>query len=72
MKPDEQDVIAEGKRYVATQQAKIATQRQLIQDLEMLGMDAGVVRLEKETLGEMIKSLDLVLSRLRPVIEKVG
>jgi hypothetical protein len=68
----EKEIIAEGKRYVATQQSKIATQRQLIQDLEMFGTDAGIVRLEKETLFEMIKSLDLVLSRLRPVIERVG
>jgi hypothetical protein len=67
----EQDIIAEGKRYVATQQSKIAMQREFIQDLEMLGTDAGICRLEKETLGEMIKSLDSVLSRLRPVIERV-
>jgi hypothetical protein len=51
---------------------KIAMQHEFIQDLEMLGTDAGICRLEKETLGEMIKSLDLVLNRLRPVIERVG
>jgi hypothetical protein len=72
MTREERDIIAEGKRYVALQQAKIEAQRIFIRDLESAGKDAGIVRLEKETLGEMIKSLDLVLSRLRPVIERLG
>jgi hypothetical protein len=68
----EQEIIAEGQRYVRAQQAMIETQRKFIRDLESHGGDAQTVRLEKEALGEMVKSLDLVLSRLRPVIARAG
>jgi hypothetical protein len=68
----EQQVIAEGRRYVRAQQAKIEFQRERIRKLERLGNDAQMVRMEKQTLGAMMKSLDQVLGRLRPVIERVG
>jgi hypothetical protein len=68
----EQKIMGEAQRYLRAQQVKIATQREFIHDLERSGQVTRVVRLEKETLGEMIKSLDLVLCRLRPVIERVG
>jgi hypothetical protein len=67
----EHDFIAEGRRYAKMQQGKIEAQRAFIRGLEDLEQDAGIVRQQKEVLGEMIKSLDLVLRRLRPVIEKV-
>jgi hypothetical protein len=51
---------------------QIKLNAEFVSEFESYGGDAQIVRLEKETLGEMIKSLDLVLSRLRPVIERVG
>jgi hypothetical protein len=72
MTREENEYVAEGKRYVALQQAKIEAQRLFIQDLESAGRDASLVKIEKETLGEMIKSLDLVLNRLRPIIDRIG
>jgi hypothetical protein len=66
----EQQIIAEGRRYVSTQQAKIEFQRERIRKVERLGQQ--MVRMEKQTLGGMMKSLDQVLGRLRPVIERVG
>jgi hypothetical protein len=66
----QEKIIAEGRRYIAAQQAKIQTQREFISELESYGADSQIVRLEKETLGEMMRSLDLVLNRLRPVIER--
>jgi hypothetical protein len=68
----EQQILAEGRRYVSTQQAKIEFQRERIRKLECLGHDAQMVRMEKQTLGAMMKSLDQVLGRLRRVIERVG
>jgi hypothetical protein len=50
----EQEIIAEGQRYVRAQQAKIATQSRFIGDLASQGGDTEILRLEKETLGEMI------------------
>jgi hypothetical protein len=63
-------IIAEGRRYAREQQARIDAQRQFISDLENSGKDTGIVQMEKQNLAEMMKSLDLVLSRLRPVIER--
>jgi hypothetical protein len=65
----EDEIIAEGRRYVAVQQAKIQRQREFIIQLESRGGDAQTVQMQKETLGEMVKSLDLLLNRLRPVID---
>jgi hypothetical protein len=72
MTREESEYVVEGKRYVALQQAKIEAQRLFIQDLESAGRDAGIVKIENETLSEMIKSLDLVLHRLRPIIDRIG
>jgi hypothetical protein len=63
-------IIAEGRRYTREQQARIDAQRQFISDLENSGKDTGIIQMEKQNLAEMMKSLDLVLSRLRPVIER--
>jgi hypothetical protein len=67
---EEESIIAEGRRYVAAQRAKINTQREFIRQLESKGEDPQIVRLEKEILGQMMKSLDSVLNRMRPVIDR--
>jgi hypothetical protein len=66
----EQKLIAEGRRYAKAQQAKIEFQRERIRKLESRGYDTDIIRHEKQTLGAMMKSLDSVLSRLRPVIDR--
>lgn len=68
----EEKIVAEGRRYVAAQQAKIQRQREFIIQLESRGGDAQIVQMQKETLGEMVKSLDHVLSRLRPFIDRAS
>ena len=68
----EEKIIAEGRRYARAQRAKIDFQRERVRKLESRGYDADIVRLEKQTLGAMMKSLHMVLSRLRPVVEKTG
>jgi hypothetical protein len=65
---EEESIIAEGRRYVTAQQARIETQREFIRQLEGKGHDPQIVRMEKETLAEMIMSLDLVLDPMRSVI----
>jgi hypothetical protein len=47
MTTEEQKIIAQGRRYVEAQQAKIETQRVLIRDLENAGRDPGIIALEK-------------------------
>jgi hypothetical protein len=66
----EQKIVAEARRYARIQQAKIETQREFIRQLESRGGDAQLVRLEKDTLGAMMKSLDTVLRHLRPIIDR--
>jgi hypothetical protein len=68
----EQRLVLEGQRYVAAQRAKIDAQRKFIRDLEMSDQDAEKIWREKRTLGDMVERLDLVLRRLRPVIDQVG
>jgi hypothetical protein len=61
-------LIRSGQRYVSEQQAKIHKQRDLIDRLAAQDDSSGVRAASKE-LGDMIKSLDRMLSRLYPAIE---
>jgi hypothetical protein len=67
-----QKMIVEGRLYVAAQQLKITRQQALIKELETRDGDSQVIRHHKETLREMMKSLDVVLKQLRLVIDQGG
>jgi hypothetical protein len=61
----DEKAIANRQRYIAAQRAKIHTQGEFVRLLESHGQDVQIVRMEKDTLVEMGKSLDLAVSRLR-------
>jgi hypothetical protein len=65
-------MIVEGRLYVASQQLKIERQRALIKELETQGADSEMVRVHKDTLREMMNNLDVVLRRLRMIIDQTG
>ena len=67
----EQRLVLEGTTVRrGTKSEKIDAQRKFIRDLEMSDQDAEKIWREKRTLGDMVERLDLVLRRLRPVIDQ--
>jgi hypothetical protein len=60
------------QRYIATQRKKIHAQSKLVRHLEANGEDESIVRMERQTLREMGKSLDLVCTRLRLLMNQAG
>jgi hypothetical protein len=64
----DQQTIAEFRRYINKKQLEIDLQRSLIDNLEKQD-DARALRDARKSLSEMIKTLDSLLAKLRPVID---
>jgi hypothetical protein len=68
----DEKAINNAQRYIATQRAKIHIQAGFVHLLESNGVDVLLVRMERQTLREMGKSLDVESKRLRLLMHRAG